>query len=122
VQQILPEALDVILNRTTGKSYRLRHSDINLITGKKFVQLGCKYNSDMKNLDINFTEHEASQLIECLSNLRKHIDQEYQYSGDDRKAIDDGVFRSACQLQYKMDKAFNPETEVTLDDYLGSGK
>lgn len=75
----------------------------------------------MKNIDINFSEDEALKLSECLSNLRKMIDLEYQNS-ENGKSVDDGIYRSACELQYKVDKAFNPDLKLTLDDYLDVGK
>ncbi|MEM6734679.1 MAG: hypothetical protein AAF620_01295 [Bacteroidota bacterium] len=75
----------------------------------------------MKNFTIAFTQSEVAQLKECLQRLRKMIDHEYQYDKEN-KPIDDGVFRSACELLYKLDKTTDPDLDISLDEYLDYGR
>ena len=76
-----------------------------------------------KTYTVELTTHELYSLRECLTNLRKFIDAEYQQGPLDRRQepIQDPIFVAACKLQYKLVKVENPESTVTLQDYLNYG-
>ena len=79
--------------------------------------------SEDKTYNVDLTTHELHSLLECLTNLRKFIDAEHQQGALARRKepIQDPVFVAACKLQYKLVKVKNPDTEVTLQDYLNYG-
>ena len=73
--------------------------------------------------NVEFTTEELESLRECLAHLRKRIDHDYEQDGlrDRREPIQDAIFRSACELQFKIAKVLNPDTTVTLQDFLNYG-
>lgn len=77
-----------------------------------------------KKYTVVFTEHELETLRECLQHLRKRIDRDYEESHMSQQAIEpmqNPVFIGACEMQFKIAKALNPDTTVTFLDFVNFG-
>ncbi|HEY0459197.1 MAG TPA: hypothetical protein VGC97_08675 [Pyrinomonadaceae bacterium] len=70
---------------------------------------------DKENYTVEFSEHEINSLLESLTNLRK-VYAEYG------NALQNPLFVEACKLQHKIARVVNPDSTVTLDEYLDYGK
>jgi len=55
--------------------------------------------------------------------LRQRIDEEYQNNLLKKRleTRSDSIFYAACELAFKLAKVYNPESTVTLKDYLDYG-
>jgi hypothetical protein len=71
---------------------------------------------------VEFSSDEIHKLIECLANLRKDIVDDYNSSRGGRPPLEQPVFVAACELHHKLAHVVNPESSVSLDEYLDYGK
>lgn len=79
---------------------------------------------EQETYTIDFTVDELYSLRECLTHLRKRIDEDYQESHMSQQAFEpmqNPVFVAACELQFKLAKVENPDTKVTVMDFLNYG-
>ncbi|MEL6769853.1 MAG: hypothetical protein AAFP18_02175 [Bacteroidota bacterium] len=76
-----------------------------------------------KTYTVELTIEEIYSLRECLKFVRKRIDEDYQDDGLDRRQepIQNPVFVAASKLAFKLAKVENPDTKVTLQDFLNYG-
>jgi hypothetical protein len=74
-------------------------------------------------MNIEFTKEELYQLAEAIKDLRKRIERTYQNQGvfKYKEALQDKYFVQACHLHFKIDKAIDPTSKTTLNDYLNYG-
>lgn len=76
--------------------------------------------SEEKQYTVKFSEDEYESLQECLTELLKKIRDEYESSHPTQRIepIKNLIFIAACELKLKLAKVKNPNTTVTLEDYL----
>jgi hypothetical protein len=67
--------------------------------------------ADQETYTMKLTKEEINSLAECLAEFRKYLAQ-------NEDALFSPLFVAACELHYKTAVTMNPDTEVTLDDYL----
>lgn len=60
---------------------------------------------------MELTKDEINSLAECLAEFRKLL-------SENEDALFSPLFVAACELHYKTAITMNPDTEVTLNDYL----
>ena len=76
-----------------------------------------------KTYTVEFSTDELYSIRECLKELRKRIDSDYNSSHFTQQVepVHNPLFVSACKLHFKLDKVENPKTKVTLQNYLNYG-
>ena len=79
--------------------------------------------AEEETYSVELTVEELYSLRECLKELRKRIDQEHQDNQLDRRKeqIQDPVLVAASRMAYKLAKVENPDSDVTLQDFLNYG-
>jgi len=72
---------------------------------------------------VELSEDEMETLTECLGELRKKIDYDFQSSHFTQKTepIQDPIFIATSKLLFKLAKVKNPKSKVTLKDFLDYG-
>ena len=60
--------------------------------------------------------------MECLTELRKELVDNYEHSSNGKPPLEQPIFVAACELQNKLAHAVNPETTVSAEDFLAYGK
>lgn len=68
-----------------------------------------------KTYTVELTETEMNELLESLRNLRK-------YYAESPNAIENPLFVAASKLHYKIAKVYQPESDVTIENYLTLGR
>ena len=74
--------------------------------------------SEEQKYTVEFSIGELASLQECLAELRRRIDIDYQQAHFTQQVepIHDPIFVAACKLHFKLDKVERPDTTVTLQD------
>lgn len=75
--------------------------------------------TNQKHYSVEFSTEEINSLLECLAELRKSIVNSSYGTG--RRANESPIFVVASKLQYKLAYDMNPDSNVTLEEYLNYG-